>query len=312
MSEDSPVLNRGLFGYRRSTVNQIISDRDLMLRQAEGRVRASQAKIADLEAQLAALRGQNSRREQELRTLDEAGTPIEAEALATEGSDALDAGSGSGEPDEPEIVDVEAFEVEPLSEPEAPVEAEPLLEAEPMMEPEPVSEPPMAEAPAAPASSGSPGMSTSKFVGDEIARIMSAAEEAAARIMERAQLFTQGQVAEANRLWREVQEELATFRAWREEITPQIEAVQTKVEEVRGRIDDVPERIREALAPMADSIASIDGDLAGLLAAASPPDLIAPSDLDIGASSQWTDRPDEAVSMLQESPNGDGGSEDHS
>ena len=47
-----PPLEKGLFGYRRSSVNRMISDRDIMLRQAEGRVRAAEARIAELEVQL--------------------------------------------------------------------------------------------------------------------------------------------------------------------------------------------------------------------------------------------------------------------
>ena len=36
MSEQPPSLSKGLFGYRRSSVNQLLSDRDVML----GRPRA--------------------------------------------------------------------------------------------------------------------------------------------------------------------------------------------------------------------------------------------------------------------------------
>ena len=37
MGADPPALGKGLFGYRKSAVNQMLSDRDIMLRQAEGR-----------------------------------------------------------------------------------------------------------------------------------------------------------------------------------------------------------------------------------------------------------------------------------
>ena len=39
MKTDPPELGKGLFGYRKSAVNQILADRDVMLRQAAGRVR---------------------------------------------------------------------------------------------------------------------------------------------------------------------------------------------------------------------------------------------------------------------------------
>jgi hypothetical protein len=49
------------------------------------------------------------------------------------------------------------------------------------------------------------------------------------------------------------------------------------VDNVRAFIEVVPERIREALAPMAESISSIDTDLAELSVACNPPLLLAPS-----------------------------------
>lgn len=52
MEEQSPDLGRGLFGYRRASVNQAIADRDIMLRQAEGRARAAEARAQELEASM--------------------------------------------------------------------------------------------------------------------------------------------------------------------------------------------------------------------------------------------------------------------
>lgn len=121
---------------------------------------------------------------------------------------------------------------------------------------------------------------TSRFLTEELAGILTAAEESAARIVERAQASTEQQIAEANRLWREVQGELARFAAWRQEVEPIIQSVRDQVDEVRGKIESVPERIREALAPMADAISSVDNELADLSAAAPPPLLLAPAGLE--------------------------------
>src|SRR6266498_3907835 len=54
MSGQSPELGKGLFGYRRSAVDQILADRDGMLRRAEGRVRSGELKMAELGRDLAA------------------------------------------------------------------------------------------------------------------------------------------------------------------------------------------------------------------------------------------------------------------
>jgi hypothetical protein len=121
---------------------------------------------------------------------------------------------------------------------------------------------------------------TNRFLTDEIQGILAAAEESAARIVERARATTQHQIAQSNRLWREVQAEVSRFATWREQVEPVIRSVQAKVERVRAHIEDVPDRIREALAPMADTISTVDADLAELAAASSPPLLLTPRGLD--------------------------------
>ena len=69
MGAEPPALGKGLFGYRKAAVNQILSDRDVMLRQAEGRVRAAESKVAQLEGELGGLRDRNSRMEEQLERL---------------------------------------------------------------------------------------------------------------------------------------------------------------------------------------------------------------------------------------------------
>ncbi len=120
---------------------------------------------------------------------------------------------------------------------------------------------------------------TSSF-SEELAGILAAAEESAAGIVERARITTERQITESTRLWREVEAEVTRFSSWREQIEPVIRRIASKVDDVRTRIEEVPERIREALAPMADSISSLDSDMAELAAASTPPLLLKPSGLD--------------------------------
>ncbi|MDP8957165.1 MAG: hypothetical protein M3N24_09450 [Actinomycetota bacterium] len=120
---------------------------------------------------------------------------------------------------------------------------------------------------------------TSSF-SEELAGILAAAEESAAGIVERARITTERQITESTRLWREVEAEVTRFSSWREQIEPVIRRIASKVDDVRARIEEVPERIREALAPMADSISSLDSDMAELAAASTPPLLLKPSGLE--------------------------------
>jgi hypothetical protein len=48
----SADLGKGLFGYRKSDVQQLLTDRDLLLEEAERRMRASTARIEELESKL--------------------------------------------------------------------------------------------------------------------------------------------------------------------------------------------------------------------------------------------------------------------
>lgn len=213
---------------------------------------------------------------------------------------AEDTGHFEEEADEGGLMTFEHYEGTPASaEAWDAAPQEPAFQAEPIAQqmPEPApgetarvtesfAERPAEPTPTAPAEPAAPSVSseamdvTNRFLTDEIQGILSAAEDSAARIVERARATTQHQIAQSNRLWREVQAEVSRFASWREQIDPVIRSVQSKVENVRSEIDGVPERIRQALAPMADSISSIDSDLAELASACSPPLLLTPSGLD--------------------------------
>ena len=199
MSEQLPSMNRRLFGIRRSSVNQMIADRDVMLRQAEGRVRAAEAKVARLESDVGALEEANARLQEEIEAI-----------------------RGGGSASSPDV--------------------------------------------------------TTRFLNEELGTILAAAEDSASRIVDRARASTQQQVAEAERVWRETQTQVSKFAAWRDQVDPALHAAQAKIDEVRGRIEAVPDQIREALAPLAESVAALDGDLAEVTAATSPPVLSAPPD----------------------------------
>src|SRR5262245_5698909 len=92
MSAEPPALGKGVFGYRKSAVNQIIADRDTMLRQAEGRVRAAEGKVSTLETELAGVQQRNQRMEEQLERL-------RAQVTALMGASPL-AGSAIAAPDE--------------------------------------------------------------------------------------------------------------------------------------------------------------------------------------------------------------------
>jgi septal ring factor EnvC (AmiA/AmiB activator) len=74
----SADLGKGLFGYRRSDVQQLLADRDLLLIEAERRMRASKARIDALESALAEAGQRNARVEEQLVRLQ-----VQVGALST-------------------------------------------------------------------------------------------------------------------------------------------------------------------------------------------------------------------------------------
>jgi predicted nucleic acid-binding Zn-ribbon protein len=60
-------ISKGLFGYRKADVEQLLSDRDHMLRQAETRIRTAEARIGELEQALDQSEGQKAAMQEQLR-----------------------------------------------------------------------------------------------------------------------------------------------------------------------------------------------------------------------------------------------------
>jgi hypothetical protein len=64
-------IGRGLFGYRKTDVEQLLSDRDHMLRQAETRIRSAEARIGELEDALDHSESRNSMVQEQMVQLHE-------------------------------------------------------------------------------------------------------------------------------------------------------------------------------------------------------------------------------------------------
>jgi cell division septum initiation protein DivIVA len=71
MSDEGSKLPKGLFGYRRAVVRQILEDRDIMVRSAEDRVRRSESRVQQLETELDSVKTQNGRLEAQLERFGE-------------------------------------------------------------------------------------------------------------------------------------------------------------------------------------------------------------------------------------------------
>ena len=176
-----------------------------------------------------------------------------------------------GEPywEHPQPDHAEAVEEQHGSEPEQLAEPERSADPEHLAEPEHVDEHPNEPPPGSVVPQLTPA-----YMSEELANVVKAAEESATRIIERAWESTRTQIAQVDRLWREVQEEIVRFAAWREHVDPMIATVQGYIEEARARIEQVPPRIQEALSPAAEALARVDEGMSEFARASDLPQLL--------------------------------------
>jgi hypothetical protein len=251
-------LGRSLFGYRRSAVVRLIEDRDQQLAEAYTRMRAAEVRVGELEAEMASLQEQNARLEQHLEMLR--GQMVAIASRTQPLSHYLSPGP--------------SIEEAPLShQPSRPVE-----QAVPAIPP---------------AAAGA-----SQAMVSELARVLSAAEEGATRLLLRAAVTAQEEIARSTRAWRQLKAEAARVDLWRQSMGPAVSTVRSRLGDVRARIDEIPTRIQAALAPLADAMSSIQEGLAQL---SSLFGALSSQEWDLGPPE---DDPGEATEPAGPSPNG--------
>jgi predicted DNA-binding protein YlxM (UPF0122 family) len=69
MGSNAPKPGTGLFGYRRSAVHQIIAEGEDRLQDAEERLRTAESRVAELQAELDALKRRNAQTDQKIQRL---------------------------------------------------------------------------------------------------------------------------------------------------------------------------------------------------------------------------------------------------
>jgi septal ring factor EnvC (AmiA/AmiB activator) len=106
MSVDGSSLPKGLFGYRKTVVDQILEDRDIMVRAAEERVRSSESRVQELEAELDSVKAQSAGLEGQM---DRFGERLDSlSARVDESTETPDVEPVVEETDEPPMVGVDA------------------------------------------------------------------------------------------------------------------------------------------------------------------------------------------------------------
>jgi hypothetical protein len=171
--------------------------------------------------------------------------------------------------------------MEPEETPPAGSDHETAPEASPVQAEE--IEPPAAQpsrAPENPAVAQGSTESDAAVAGQEIAGVLLAAEQAARRIVERAQESAREQLAELSRRGQELEVEARRLAAWREQVGSVVQPMAAEIEGFRTELAEIPQRLSQVFASVAQHVPSIQKELAELVAA-------------LGSSS---------VSLAQESP----------
>ncbi|MDP8957164.1 MAG: hypothetical protein M3N24_09445 [Actinomycetota bacterium] len=70
MSNDAPKLGTGLFGFRRSAVQEIMAEGEARLREAEERLRAAEMRVSELQQELDTLKRRNAQMNQEMQRFE--------------------------------------------------------------------------------------------------------------------------------------------------------------------------------------------------------------------------------------------------
>jgi hypothetical protein len=234
VSVDSVIPKRRFGGYRKDDIDQIVADRDRMVRRAEERVHAAEARIAELENQFQLKTAQQTREDTRLQSELVRRLEDERDAARNEAS-MLRAQLGE------RGAEVEALGRE-LSELRSDHEDQARLLAEARED-------------------------ASLFLTEELQTILSTAKESARKMMDRARADSDHQIHEANRWWGEVKAEVERFGAWREQVEPMLRDLQARVVAVRSSVDLVSGRMQEAVGTMQEALGSIDGGVELLNAA---------------------------------------------
>jgi hypothetical protein len=114
---------------------------------------------------------------------------------------------------------------------------------------------------------------SASLLNEELDSILMAAEQAAARIVDRASIASEEELARARKLWHAVQDESARLLSWQTEFGRLARQAATSLGEATAAIGQVPDRIREAVAPVAEAVSSMESDVSDLIDASKPPTL---------------------------------------
>jgi chromosome segregation ATPase len=151
---------------------------------------------------------------------------------------------------------------------------------------------------------------------EELAKAVTAAETSANQIIE-AWMSTREQIMQADKLWRAVQEEVVKFSAWRDDVQPVMDFVQSTIQDAIARIEEVPGRVQHALEPAVDAMVTVSEGMSRFADVSTIPLLPLrpevpdqPSDSDEGAEAEAAEEPSAEAEVAAQDRDGEEGDVD--
>lgn len=246
MAERPATLKRGLFGFSRRSVLQILIQRDVLFGRTQQRLQTAEAELARTRAIVEALRGELRDRTRAAKQDEDRLTGDLEEARAR-----LDQATEEARSANQRLAELEA-EVSELRE-----------ELRRRSEESDVD---------------SDGEEDTPFGSQALSRVLKTTEQAVSALFERARRGNQRELQEIERARESLRAEMEDLGRWREEIASVIRSVGDSAAFARSEIEQAPDRLRAALDPTSTAMASMTawldelGRVAGRLDEARGPD----------------------------------------
>jgi chromosome segregation ATPase len=225
MAERPATLKRGLFGFSRRSVLQILIQRDVLFGRTQQRLQTAEAELARTRAIVEALRGELRNRTRAAKQDEDRLTGDLEEARAR-----LDRATEEARSANQRLAELEA-EVNELRE-----------ELRRRSEDSHVD---------------SDGEEDTPFGSQALSRVLKTTEQAVSALFERARRGNQRELQEIERARESLRAEMQDLGRWREEIATVIRSVGDSAAFARSEIEQTPDRLRAALDPTSSAMASM-------------------------------------------------------
>lgn len=272
---ETPALKRGILGYSRKSVREVLTDRDMAIVQESNRARDAEERVGEISAELAAARKEAADQATSIRTAEASVARLRAD-LDTTTVNRAEAERRIGE------LETRGRELESeLSE-----TAERVLELQRSIDA---------------AESAAP----STLQG--LTEVLEATQRAVARLLDEARRNAERELHQTELARDDLRHEIDRLESWRDRLMPMTQAVGRSIDEAIEQAAAIGERLREVVVPATAAMGDLAGRLSELAESSQLPraeERTAETGPVIRLEEARFDTPDEEEESLPEAPSG--------